>query len=45
MDTDSFMYEMETDDFYREIAQDTETRFDTSNYSKDHNRPLPIGKK
>ena len=44
MDTDSFVYEIETKDFYRDIAKDVEKRFDTSGYSKDENRPLPIGK-
>ena len=43
MDTDSFVYEIETEDFYRVIAKDVEKRFDTSGYSKDDNRPLPIG--
>ena len=43
MDTDSFVYEIETEDFYRDIANDVEKRFDTSGYSKDDNRPLPIG--
>ena len=45
MDTDSFVYKIETEDFYRDIAKDVEKRFDTSGYSKDDNRPLPIGKK
>ena len=44
MDTDSFVYGIETEDFYRDIAEDVETRFDTSGYSKDDNRPLPIGR-
>ena len=44
MDTDSFVYEIETEDFYRDIAKDVEERFDTSGYSKDENRSLPIGK-
>ena len=43
MDTDSFVYEIETEDFYRDIAKDVKKRFDTSGYSKDDNRPLPIG--
>ena len=42
MDTDSFIYEIETEDFYRDIAKDVEKRLDTSGYSKDENRPLPI---
>ncbi|XP_057308026.1 uncharacterized protein LOC130645918 [Hydractinia symbiolongicarpus] len=44
MDTDLFVYHIRTEDFYRDIAQDVETRFDTSAYSKDDGRPLPIGK-
>ena len=32
MDTDSFVYEIETDDFYSNIAKDVEKRFDTSGY-------------
>ena len=35
MDTDSFVYEIETEDFYRDIAKDLEKRFDTSGYSKE----------
>ena len=38
MDTDSFVYETETEDFYRDIAKDVERRFDTSGYSKDTHR-------
>ena len=44
MDTDSFVYEIEKEDFYRDIAKDVEKRFDKSGYSRDVNRPLPIGK-
>ena len=50
MDTDSFVYEIETEDFYKDIAGDVEVRFDTSNYdnkgayTKDEFRPLDIGK-
>jgi len=49
MDTDSFVYEIKTEDFYRDIADDVEARFDTSNYPKPKDesdvkyRPLPIG--
>ena len=43
MDTDSFIYEIETEDFYRDMAKDVEERFDLSGYSKDENMPLPIG--
>ena len=40
MDTDSFIIYVETDDFYKDISSDVNKRFDTSNYSKDINRPL-----
>ena len=42
MDTDSFIVFIKTDDIYEDIAEDVETRFDTSNYELD--RPLPKGK-
>ena len=35
-DTDSLMYEIETEDFYKDINDDVLTRFDTSNFPKDH---------
>jgi len=35
-DTDSLCYEIKTDDFYMDIADDIESRFDTSDYPKDH---------
>ena len=41
MDTDSFVYDINTEDFYKDIAGDVETRFDTSGYC---DTPLPIGK-
>ena len=41
MDTDSFIVYIKTDDIYRDIVEDIETRFDTSNYELD--RPLPKG--
>ena len=44
MDTDSFIYQIKTIDYYKDIADDVETRFDTSGYSKDDARPLSIGK-
>ena len=44
MDTDSFVYGIETEDFYRDIAKDVEKRFDKNGYLKDDNRSLPIGK-
>ena len=42
MDTDSFITNLKTNDFYEDIASDVENRFDTSNYEV--NRPLPTGK-
>ena len=44
MDTDSFVIHIKTEDFYEEIANDVEEWFDTSNYSKNDKRPLPIDK-
>ena len=44
MDTYSFVYEIETEYFHRDIAKDGETKFDTSGYLKDDDRPLPIGR-
>ena len=42
MDTDSLVYNIKTEDFYKDIAEDEETRFDISGYEAD--RPLPTGK-
>ena len=42
IDTDSFIMHIKTEDFYKDIADDIEKRFDTSNY--EINRPSPIGK-
>ena len=39
IDTDSFIVHIKADDIYKDIAEDVETRFDTSNYEL--NRPLP----
>ncbi|XP_057299543.1 uncharacterized protein LOC130630167 [Hydractinia symbiolongicarpus] len=44
MDTDSFVYHIKTDDVYKDIAGDVESRFDTSNYSPEDKLSLPIGK-
>ena len=41
MDTDSFVINIKTKDFYKDIVMDVKVRFDTSNYIYD--RPLPIG--
>ena len=42
MDTDSFIMNIKTNDFYKDISDDVDNRFDTSNYEV--KRPLPIGK-
>ena len=42
MDMDSFIMSIKTNDFYKDIANDVEKRFDTSNYEV--NRSLPTGK-
>ena len=44
MDTDSFIIDIETDDFFEDIADDVDEWFDTSKYNKKDNRPLTIGK-
>ena len=41
MDTDSFVVNIKTKDFYKDIAENVKERFDTSNYIYD--RPLPTG--
>ena len=41
MDTDFLIYNIEMEDFYKDIADDVPARFDTSGYLP--NRPLPIG--
>ena len=43
MYADSFTVYVKTDDIYKDIAEDAETRFDTSNYVLE--RPLLRGKK
>ena len=42
MDTDSFIMNVKTNDFYKDISDDVDNRFHTSNYEV--KRPLPIGK-
>ena len=44
VDTDSFIFNVETEDFYKDISNDVEDRFHTSAYSPEINRPLPKGK-
>ena len=43
MDTDSFIVYIKIGDIYKDVAEDIETRFDTSNYGLD--TPLPKEKK
>ena len=40
-DTDSFIVYVKTNNIYKDIAEDVEKRFDTSNFEID--RPLPKG--
>ena len=42
IDTDNFIVYIKTDDIYKDIVEDVETRFHTSNYELD--RLLPKGK-
>ena len=42
LDTDSLVYDIKTEDFYKDTAEDVETRFNTSGYKPE--RPLLIGK-
>ena len=53
MDMDSLVYHIRTEEFYADIANDVQTRFDTSGYIPDgycvprtaewSHRPLPVG--
>ena len=42
-DTDSLLYEIETEDFYKDISGDVKDRFDTSEYPKNHPSGIPTG--
>ena len=42
-DTDSLMYEIETEDFYKDISGDVKNRFDTSDYPENHPSGIPTG--
>ena len=42
-DTDSLMYEIQTEDFYKDIKGDVKNRFDTSGYPPDHPSGIPSG--
>ena len=41
--TDSLCYEIQTEDFFKDISQDFDQKFDTSNYPKDHKSGIPTG--
>ena len=42
-DTDSLMYEIQTEDFYKDIKEDVKDRFDTSGYPPNHPSGIPSG--
>ena len=42
MDTDSLIYDIKTDDFFKDLAEDVKDRFDMSGYNP--SRPLPVGR-
>ena len=42
-DTDSLMYEIETEDFYKDISGDVKNKFDTSDYPENHPSGIPTG--
>ena len=42
-DTDSLMYEIQTEDFYKDIAGDVKDKFDTSDYPENHPSGIPTG--
>ena len=42
-DTDSLAYEIQTNDFYRDISPDVHSKFDTSNFSKNHPSGILVG--
>ena len=42
-DTDSLMYEINTDDFYKDISKDIKKKFDTSDYPPNHESGILTG--
>ena len=42
-DTDSLMYEIKTEDFYKDISEDVKDKFDTSDYPPNHPSGIPTG--
>ena len=45
MDTDSFIINIQTEDFYKDISKNVMERFDTSNYIYDRSLPINVNKK
>ena len=45
MDTNSLIYDIETDDFYKDIADDVEVRFNIGGYVPDCLLPIGLNKK
>ena len=45
IDTESFVIYIKTEDFYKDIVNDVEKQFDTSNYEEDDKRLIPIEKR
>ena len=45
MDADSLVYEIKTEDFYADIVDDVQARFNTSGYIPDRPLPISINKK
>ena len=45
INTDSLIIHIQTNGFYKGISKDVDKWFDTSNYDKNDNGPLEIGKK
>ena len=45
MDTDRFVMHIKTNDFYKDIANDVECKFDTSNYEGKRSLPIEKNKK
>ena len=43
-DTDSFIINIKTENFFEDISKNVQKWFDTSNYDKNDKRPIPIGK-
>ena len=43
-DTDSFIINIKTEDFFEDISNDVERWFETSNYDRNDKKPLLVGK-